>query len=145
MKSLRHLLFVSLALLLPAAALSAKPIPGPKGGRIVTTAAPHIELFVSPDHTAVVSFYDAELKPVAPGAQLVTAVAEAPSGKVTLAFAAKDGALVSTAPLPEGEGYRIVLQVRDDAQARPKNYRVEFHAEKCGSCQLAEYACVCEH
>lgn len=144
MKNIRNLLLTSFALLASAVALLAKPIPGPKGGRIITTDSPHVEFFVEKDRTVVVSFYDKDLKLVAAGAQVVNAVAEAKTGKVKIAFAAKDGALVSTAPLPEGDDYTVVLQVRDSAEAKPKNYRVQFHDEICGECKRAEYACVCE-
>ncbi len=144
MKTIRNLILTSFALLATVAALDAKPIPGPKGGKIVTTEAPHVEFFVENDRTVTVTFYDKDLKAVAPSGQVVSAVAEAKTGKVNLAFAAKDGALVSSAPLPEGEGYRVVVQVRDSAEARPKNYRVEFHDEVCGECKRAEYACICE-
>ena len=144
MKTIRNLILTSFALLATAVAFAAKPIPGPKGGKIVTTEAPHVEFFVEKDRTVTVSFYDKDIKPVAPSGQVVSAVAEAKTGKVNLAFAAKDGALVSAVPLPEGDGYRIVVQVRDSAQAKPKNYRLEFHDEVCGECKRAEYACVCE-
>lgn len=144
MKNIRKLIFTATALLATAVAFAAKPIPGPKGGKIVTTQAPHVEFFVAPDRSVIVSFYDKDLKPVATGSQVVSAVAEAKTGRANLAFAAKDGALVSTSPLPEGDGYRVVLQVRDTAQARPTNYRIEYHDEVCGECKRAEYACVCE-
>jgi len=144
MKTIRNLLLTSFALLAAAAAFAAKPIPGPKGGKIVTSEAPHVEFFVQPDRTVLVSFYDKDLKPVAPAGQVVTATAEAKSGKANFTFAVKDGALVSSAPLPKGDGYRVVVQVRDSAQAKPKNYRIEFHDEVCGECKRAEYACICE-
>lgn len=144
MKTIRQILLTSFALLATATAFAAKPIPGPKGGRILTSEAPHVEFFVQPDRTALVSFYDQELKPVAATDQIVTATVEAKSGKATLSFSPKDGALVSTAPLPEGDGYRVVVQVRDTATAKPKNYRVEYHDEVCGECKRAEYACICD-
>lgn len=144
MKNIRSLLFTSFALLASAVALVAKPIPGPKGGRILTTEAPHVEFFVQKDRTVAVSFYDKDLKPVAASGQVVNATAEAKTGKVNLSFTAKDGALVSSAPLPEDDGYRVVVQVRDSAQAKPKNYRIEYHDEVCGECKRAEYACICD-
>lgn len=144
MKTIRKIILTSFALLATAVAFAAKPIPGPKGGKIVTTEAPHVEFFVGKDRSVIVSFYDKDMKPVTPAGQVVSAVAEAKTGKVTLAFTAKDGALVSTAPLPEGDGYRVVVQVRDTAQAKPTNYRVEFHDEVCGECKRAEYACICD-
>ena len=144
MKSIRNLILTTIALLATASAFAAKPISGPKGGKIVTTEAPHVEFFVEKDRTVTVSFYDKDLKSVALGVQVVSAVAEAKTGKVNLVFSAKNGSLVSTAPLPEGDGYRVVLQVRDNAGAKSKNYRVEFHNDVCGECKRAEYACICE-
>ncbi len=144
MKTIRNLILTSFALLATAAAFAAKPIPGPKGGKIVTTEAPHVEFFVEKDRTVTVSFYDKDLKPVAPSGQVVSAVAEAKTGKVNLAFATREGALGSSSPLPAGAAYRIVVQVRESAQAKPKNYRLEYHDEVCGECKRAEYACICE-
>lgn len=144
MKNIRRLTLLFIAAVASATTLLAKPIPGPKGGRILTSEAPHVEFFVQPNRTVLVSFYDQNLKPVAAAGQVVTATAEAKTGKVGLAFTAKDGALVSSAPLPEGDGYRVVLQVRDNATAKPRNYRVEYHDEVCGECKRAEYACICD-
>lgn len=145
MKTTRYLATAFIGLAASAAALVAKPIPGPKGGRILTTKAPHVEFFVEKDRTVTVSFYDTALKPVAASGQVVAATAEAKSGKVQLAFAEKNGALVSKTALPEGDDYLVVVQVRDNANARPKNYRVFFHDEVCGECKRAEYACVCDN
>lgn len=144
MKNINKLTLGIIALAVSAAALFAKPIPGPKGGRILTTDAPHVEFFVEKDRTVTVSFYDKALKPVALSGQVVNATAEAKSGKVQLAFAEKNGALVSKTALPEGDDYTVVVQVKDNASARPKNYRVLFHDEVCGECKRAEYACVCD-
>lgn len=144
MKNIRSLLFTSFALLASAVTLVAKPIPGPKGGRILTAEAPHVEFFVQKDRTVAVSFYDKDLKPVAASGQVVNATAEPKTGKVKLEFAAKDGALISTAALPEGDDYTVVVQVRESAGAKPKNYRVSFHDEICAECKRAEYACACD-
>ncbi len=144
MKTTQKIACMLLALVASATALLAKPIPGPKGGRIRTTDSPHVEFFVEKDRTVTVSFYDKALKPIALSGQVVTATAEAKSGKVNLAFAEKNGALVSKAALPEGDDYTVVVQVRDNASAKPKNYRVLFHDEVCGECKRAEYACVCD-
>ncbi len=73
-----------------------------------------------------------------------TAIVEAPAGRTKLDFIIRDGALVSQQPLPAGEGYRVVVQLRADASARPVNYRVDYHDETCPDCARAEYACTCE-
>lgn len=144
MKSIQKHLLTSVALLATAVVLIAKPITGPNGGRVVTTDAPHVEFFVEKDRSVVVSFYDKDLKPIKASTQVVSATAEAKSGKVKLAFTPKEGALVSSAPLPEGENYTVVIQVRDTPEAKPKNYRVLFHDEICAECKRAEYACICD-
>lgn len=143
--NIHQLLFVSITLAASAVAFAAKPLAGPKGGKIVTTAAPHAEFFVEKDRKVTVTFYDQNLKPLALTGQVVTAVAEAKTGKVGLEFAAKGGALVSNVSLPKGDDYTVVLQVRDTASARPKIYRVEFHDEICTECKRAEYACTCDN
>lgn len=142
--NIRQLLLVSITLAASAVAFAAKPLLGPKGGKIVTTEAPHVEFFVEKDRKVTVTFYDANLKPVAPAGQVITGVAEAKTGKVGLEFAAKGGALVSNVALPAGHDVPVVLQVRDTASARPKIYRVDFHDEVCKECKRAEYACACD-
>ena len=125
-------------------AFAAKPLAGPKGGKILTTDAPHAEFFVEKDRTVTVTFYDANLKPIPVAGRVVTATAEVKTGKVGLEFAPKGDALASSAPLPKGKDYTVVVQVRESATARPKVYRVQFHDENCEDCKRAEYACVCD-
>jgi hypothetical protein len=144
MKTTQKIAFTLFALVASATALLAKPIPGPKGGRILTTDAPHVEFFVEKDRTVVVSFYGKDLKPVALSGQVVSATAEAKTGKMKLEFAEKGGSLVSKTALPDGDDYIVVVQVRDNATAKPTNYRVQFHDEVCAECKRAEYACVCD-
>ena len=144
MKTIRKLTLVSIALLASAVTFAAMPIPGPKGGRILTTEAPHVEFFVEKDRSVTVTFYDKALKPVAAAGQVVAATAEATSGKVQLVFTEKNGAFVSKNALPEGDDYNVVVQIRVNANARPTNYRVLFHDEVCAECRRAEYACTCD-
>ena len=144
MKQTRNLAIALLAFAASAVALFAKPLAGPQGGRILTSDAPHAEFFVEKDRSVVVTFYDKALKPVAPSGQVVTAIAEAKSGKVNLTFAERNGSYVSTGKLPDGDDYNVVVQIRENASARPKNYRVLFHDEICAECKRAEYACTCD-
>ncbi len=143
MKLLKIMSLLS-ALTLAVGVLSAKPIAGPKGGRIVTTEAPHVEFFVEKDRTVAVTFYDAALKPVAPGSQVISVIAEDKSGKAQLALEKTATVFSSKQALPEGDDYTVVVQVRDAAGAKPKNYRVLFHDEICKECKRAEYACICD-
>lgn len=142
--NLRQLVVASIALAAAAVAFAANPVSGPKGRKIVSTAAPQAEFLAENGRKVTITFYDQDLKPLALTGQVVTAVAEAKTGKVGLEFAAKGGALVSNVALPKRDDYTVVLQVRDTASARPKIYRVEFHDEVCKECKRAEYACACE-
>ena len=77
--------------------------------------------------------------------QVVAVSAEPPAGKVTLELEAKDGAFISKEPLPAGEGYKLVVQVKATAEAAPQKFRLTLDLSDCGGCKLKEYACICGH
>ncbi len=84
------------------------------------------------------------MKPVAPAEQVVKAVAEAPGRQGTDRLREnRCEAFVSTTALPEGDGYRIVLQIKSTPEAKTKNFRIDYHTEICDGCKRAEYACTC--
>ena len=122
-----------------------KIVAGPKGGRLLENEPPRAEFFIEKDHTVTITFYDKDLKPVAVSAQTVTAIAEAKSGKTKLEFEKKGDALGSKSPLPAGDGYIVVVQVRATPDAKPQNFRIALNMSQCGGCKLAEYACTCGH
>lgn len=122
-----------------------KVIAGPKGGRVLEVGTQHAEFFVQPDKKAAIYFYDANMKPLAPSAQEIVLIAEAPSAKAKLEFDKTADGLISKTAIPEGDAYRVVLQVRETAGAKPKNIRIDYNAAVCGSCKRAEYACTCGH
>lgn len=121
-----------------------KMIPGSKGGKMLETEPLHAEFFVHTDKKVSITFYNESMKVVVPGAQKAKVIAEAKTGKATLEFEKSGEALVSKFPLPEGEGYRIVVQIKNDADAKPQNFRIEYHTEICKDCKRPEYACTCE-
>ena len=121
-----------------------KQTPGPKGGRLLENESPRAEFFVEKDGKVTVTFYDKDLRPVAPGEQVVTVIAEAKSGKQKLEFEKKGGALLSTEPLPEGEGYNVVVQIRATADGKTQNFRIKYDTTPCGKCKRPEYACICD-
>ena len=117
---------------------------GPRKGRLLATESPRPEFFVEKDHTVSVKFYDAEKKVVAPTDQQVTVIASGDKKK-KLKLEKKGDALVSTEKLPEGDGYNLVVQVKANAEAKPKNFRFTFLNHIClGSCKNPEYACTCD-
>ena len=85
------------------------------------------------------------MKPLAATTQTVTAIADAKDGKAKLEFEKKGDSLVSKAKLPEGDGYNVVVQFKQTADAKPQNFRFKLDLNTCGECKRAEYSCVCEH
>jgi len=142
----RLLLLIAVALCAGFATLNAadkKVETGPKGGRLLDKTSPKAEFFVEKDHTVTIAFYDAKLKPVAAADQSVTIIADAKDGKTKLEFEKKGDALASKTKLPEGDGYNLVVQFRQTADAKPQNFRFKLDLSFCGGCKHAEYACTC--
>jgi hypothetical protein len=147
MKTGNRILNTSVVLSLSlASTLSAaeKQVGGPKGGRLLENEAPRAEFFVEKDRAVTITFYDKELKPVPPAEQVVTAIAETKKGKAKLEFEKRSGALVSRTPLPEGDGYTVVVQIKAGPDAKPQNFRIKYDTSTCGKCRRAEYACTCD-
>jgi hypothetical protein len=143
---LKNALILAAALGLAASLNAAeKIVAGPKGGRLLETTAQKTEFFVNADRKVEINLYDAALKPIAPAAQVVAATAEPKSGRQQLEFEKTETGFVSKTKLPEGEPYRVVVQMREKPDAKPQNFRIEFNLEKCGECKNAEYACTCGH
>lgn len=117
----------------------------PKGGRLLDKTEPHAEFVVEKDRSVTINFYSEEMKPLAVTTQTVTAIADAKSGKATLQFEKKGDSLVSKTKLPEGDGYNLVVQFKQTADAKPLNLRFKLDLKVCGECKRAEYACTCDH
>lgn len=135
---------LTLAALTAASLLHAeKPAAGPQGGRLLA-AEPHAaEFFVTPERRIELTFLDDAGRPVPPDAQVAAITAEPASGKVGLALTRTARGFITTEPLPAGEPYRVVVQLRATPDAKPRNFRLDLNLGLCGECQHAEYACTC--
>jgi hypothetical protein len=123
-----------------------KIVAGPKGGRLLDTKPQKTEFFVTKDRKVEINFYNAALKPAAPGTQVVTVTAEPKAGRTKLDLEKTATGFVSKTALPPGdETYRVVVQVRATPDATPQNFRIDLDLAKCGECKHAEYACTCAH
>lgn len=141
---LKHIMLAVAALCAAVSLHAEKIVAGPKGGRLLETEPLKAEFFVTADRKVEITFYDASLKPTDPGAQTITVTAEPASGKTKLEFEKTATGFVSKTALPAGEPYRVVVQARATADAKPKNFRVDLDLAICGGCDKAEYACVCD-
>ncbi len=143
MKTILRILTV-LAIAVSPALADAKVKAGPRKGRILELEGQNAEFLVEKDRTVSIAFYDAAGKKQSADKQVVTATAEAKSGKAKLEFEKKGDLLVSKAPLPDGEGYQIVVQAKTTAEAKPKNFRIKLETHICKGCSLPEYTCTCD-
>ena len=125
-------------------ALAEKMTPGPKGGRLLENETPRAEFFVEKDRTVTLTFYDAGLKPVPVAQQTAIAIAEVKSGKTKIEFEKKGDVLVSKAPLPEGNDYIVVVQLRGQPGGKLQNFRIKYDSTICTKCKRPEYACICD-
>lgn len=117
---------------------------GPRKGLILELPGKNAEFFVEQDRTISIAIYDESMQAQAPGTEVITATAEAPSGKAQMTFEKKGDLLVSTTSLPEGESYQVVVQAKSSPEAKPKNFRIKLELYICGPCDNPEYACTCD-
>lgn len=143
MKILLQILVIT-ALGVSSALADTKVKAGPRHGRILELDGVNAEFFVEKDRTISVAFYDAAMKEQPVAAQVITASAEAPSGKAKIEFEKKGNLLVSKTPLPAGEGYQVVVQAKTTADAKAKNFRIPLLLHDCEKCHNPEYACICD-
>lgn len=143
MKTLLNLLIIA-ALATTSAFADAKVKAGPRKGLILDLGGKQAEFFVEKDRTISIAVYDAAMKAQAASTEVITAIAEAPSGKAKLEFEKKGDLLVSTTKLPEGEGYQVVVQAKSTPDAKTKNFRIKLQLYTCKGCGNAEYACTCD-
>ena len=143
MKTLLNILIIA-ALATTSAFADAKVKAGPRKGLILDLGGKQAEFLVEKDRSISIAVYDAALKAQSASTEVITATAEAPSGKVKIEFEKKGDILVSKTKLPEGEGYQVVLQAKSTPDAKTKNFRIKLQLYICKGCGNAEYACTCD-
>lgn len=139
-------LLIAVAALCSAVSLTAaeKIVGGPKGGRLLEVDGQKAEFFVTDDKKIEITFYDAALKPIAPGEQVVAVTAEPKSGRTKVELEKTATGYVSKTAVPEGAPYRVVVQMRAKPDAKPQNFRVDLDLANCAGCNRGEYACTCD-
>lgn len=143
MKTLLNILLIT-TLAATSAFADAKVKAGPRKGLLLELGGKHAEFFVEKNRTISIAVYDAALKAQPTSTEVITATAEVPSGKTKIEFEKKGDMLVSKTPLPEGEGYQVVLQAKATPDSKVKNFRIKLQTHVCNGCGNAEYACTCD-
>lgn len=146
MKTLIRLL--ALAAFVCTAAVShghEKNTAGPNGGRLLTQVKPHAEFFVTAERKVQITFVGEDGKAVAPGEQVVVVTAGERAAPSTLTFARVGDVLVSEKPLPAGNNFPAVVQIKTTPDAKPVYARFTLNLNRCDECEKPEYACTCAH
>ncbi|MCO5044805.1 MAG: hypothetical protein M9935_05945 [Kiritimatiellae bacterium] len=117
----------------------------PHGGRILESDGIRAEFFVNEAREVELRFLGDEHEVESVGERRASAIVVHASERTELSFEAKGDALVSTAALPDGDGYTIVVRIATREGEKPRNFRIAYHAEACDECNRPEYACICEH
>ena len=120
-----------------------KKIPGPHGGRLLTSVSPHVEFLVTADRRVQLTVVDDAGEPVAPATQSVTVVTGSRSAPTTLTFSRQGDVLVSNAPLPEGRIVPTIVRLKPAPDAAEVIERFNVNLATCPECKHAEYACIC--
>ena len=143
MKTLLNLLIIA-ALATTSAFADTKVKAGPRKGLLLDLGGKQAEFFVEKDRSISIAVYDAAMKSQPASTEVITATAEAPSGKTKIEFEKKGDLFASKTKLPEGEGYQVVVQAKSTPDAKTKNFRIKLELHTCKECGNAEYACTCD-
>jgi len=122
-----------------------KKVPGPNGGRLITSVSPAVEFLLLEDNRAQLTFVDASLKPIQVSGQTATAIAGDRMNPTPVTFEPKGSVLISVDPLPEIPGQPFVLTLLASADAKPVIEKFNLKTYTCSGCDLQEYACTCGH
>ncbi len=144
-------LLAALALYLPVAAADqahdhqhAAKTAGPNGGRLLTALEPHAEFFVTADRKVRITFLDENDRPVPPSGQSVTVTAGDRAAPTRLTFVRAGDVLISDGPLPAGNNFPAVVQIKPAADTKTVVVRFNVNLSLCPDCRHAEYACLCD-
>lgn len=142
MKKRILILLAGFGLMIPT--LPAADKAGPKGGKLLEVPEGYVEFFVNPTRQGEIVFYDKELKPQPVAAQEVIVTAGTREKQEKLSVEKTDAQFV-TKPLPAGDGYYVILQIKASPDAEAKTLRIRYLEANCAGCNLPEYACTCGH
>ncbi len=139
-----HLTSLLTTLALTVAALAHERVTfGPNGGKLIaldSPAAPSAEVVVN-DGQFSVGLFDKNTKPIALDKQALTITAGDRSAPKKLEVAKKENRFV--APLPAGEDYWAIFQLKEAPLSKALTFRVHYQTETCAECKKAEWLCDC--
>ncbi len=122
-----------------------KAIPGPNGGRVMTSVEPHLEFLVTEDRKVRITALDDDIVPIALAGQSVSAMAGDRSAPTRLAFTPDGTGLLSDVTLPEGNDFPIIVTIKSGPDGAAVREKFNVNLKDCPTCEYKEYACICDH
>jgi hypothetical protein len=116
---------------------------GPNGGKLFaldSTATPNAEVVVK-EGQFIVGLFDKNRKPIALETQGLTITAGERSAPRKLAVTKAANSF--TAPLPAGDDYWTIFQLRETPSKKPLTFRLHYQTEACPECMKPEWICEC--
>jgi len=120
-------------------------VKGPNNGRMIMEVEPHAEFFVTKDRKVQITFVNDDGKMVPIKDQKVTIICGERSKPTTMKMEKKDGKLVSSNVLPEGNDYPTVVSIKTTPDAKTVREKFNLNMSDCPTCDFAEYNCTCDH
>ncbi|MFC5049355.1 hypothetical protein ACFPK9_01795 [Rubritalea spongiae] len=118
---------------------------GPNQGRMITELSPQAEFLVRDDRKIQISFFDQDMKQVAPEEQNITVVTGERRNPTELSFKLEGDSLVSDKPLPMGNNFPTIVAIKPSADSEEVVSKFTLNLSGCTSCDNKEYACECHH
>lgn len=116
---------------------------GPNGGKLFaldSPATPNAEVLVK-EGQFIVGLFDKSKKPIALETQALTITAGERSAPKKLAVTKAANSF--TAPLPAGDDYWAIFQLKETPSKKPLTFRVHYQTKACPECQKPEWLCEC--
>jgi hypothetical protein len=116
---------------------------GPNGGKLValdSPATPSAEIVVK-EGQFIVGLFDKSGKPIALETQTLTITAGERSAPKKLDVTKKANSF--TAPLPAGEDFWAIFQLKETPAAKAHTFRIHYQTKACPECKKPEWICDC--
>ncbi len=118
---------------------------GPNGGKVIHSVEPHLEFLVNDEREVQISALDENGKTVPIEGQVVRLIGGSRVNPTLLTFTREGDVLASDQALPEGNDFPVVLQIKPDVDGKTVIEKFNLNLKECPTCELAEYACTCDH
>jgi hypothetical protein len=120
-------------------------VKGPNNGRMIMEVEPHAEFFITKDRKIQITFVDDDGKMVPVDKQKVSIICGERANPTKMKMEIKDGILISSNVIPEGNDYPTVITFKVTPDAKSVREKFNLNMSECPTCDNKEYHCDCDH